>query len=82
MPSRYYQQGLIHRDLKPENILIADSSTAKLTDFGIAPSVRTITRTGTHLGTIPNMAPNRFWGNELIGGLNIMRSALYCMNFW
>lgn len=61
-----HQQGLIHRDLKPENILIADSSTAKLTDFGIAHICgATITRTGTHLGTIPYMAPEQILGKRI-----------------
>ena len=61
-----HQQGIIHRDLKPENILIADSSTAKLTDFGIAHICgATITHTGTHLGTIPYMAPEQIIGQRI-----------------
>ena len=60
-----HQQGMIHRDLKPENILIADSTTAKLTDFGIAHICgATITHTGTHLGTIPYMAPEQILGKR------------------
>lgn len=61
-----HQQGIIHRDLKPENILIADPSTAKLTDFGIAHICgATITHTGTHLGTIPYMAPEQIIGQRI-----------------
>ncbi|GAK60018.1 serine/threonine protein kinase with PASTA sensor(S) [Candidatus Vecturithrix granuli] len=61
-----HQQGIIHRDLKPENILIADPSTAKLTDFGIAHICgATITHTGTHLGTIPYMAPEQIIGHRI-----------------
>ena len=61
-----HQQGLIHRDLKPENILIADATTAKLTDFGIAHICgATITHTGTHLGTLPYMAPEQILGTPV-----------------
>ena len=61
-----HQQGIIHRDLKPENILIADNTTAKLTDFGIAHICgATITHTGTHLGTIPYMSPEQIIGTHI-----------------
>lgn len=61
-----HQQGMIHRDLKPENILIVDKTTAKLTDFGIAHICgATITHTGTHLGTIPYMAPEQIIGKRI-----------------
>ena len=61
-----HQQGVIHRDIKPENILIADASTAKLTDFGIAHVCgATITHTGTHLGTLPYMSPEQILGIKL-----------------
>ena len=61
-----HQQGIIHRDLKPENILIADQTAAKLTDFGIAHICgATITRTGTHLGTIPYMSPEQILGTNI-----------------
>ncbi len=64
--SAVHRQGIIHRDIKPENILIADRSTAKLTDFGIAHICgATITRTGTHLGTIPYMSPEQILGTPL-----------------
>ncbi|MBD3304887.1 protein kinase [candidate division KSB3 bacterium] len=61
-----HQRGIIHRDLKPQNILIADAATAKLTDFGIAHICgATITRTGTHLGTLPYMAPEQILGSSV-----------------
>jgi len=61
-----HAQGIIHRDLKPENILITEDGNAKLTDFGIAHICgATITRTGTHLGTLPYMSPEQVLGDEI-----------------
>lgn len=61
-----HEQGIIHRDLKPDNILIADPTTAKLTDFGIAHICgATITHTGTHPGTLPYMSPEQVLGDEI-----------------
>lgn len=70
-----HQQGIIHRDIKPENILIANSSTAKLTDFGIAHICgATITHTGAHLGTLPYMSPE-----QIIGKRVDLRSDIYAI---
>jgi predicted Ser/Thr protein kinase len=61
-----HEQGIVHRDLKPENILIADDTTAKLSDFGIAHICgATITHTGTHLGTLPYMSPEQVLGEQV-----------------
>jgi eukaryotic-like serine/threonine-protein kinase len=52
---------MVHRDIKPENVLL-DGSTPKITDFGIAGSVRWQGLTKTHHveGTISYMAPEQF----------------------
>lgn len=62
-----HSAGLVHRDVKPSNILVANSGSdefAYLIDFGIARSVNgtKLTLTGTALGTLAYMAPERFDG--------------------
>ncbi len=57
--------GIIHRDIKPDNVLIAPPGIAKMSDFGLAASLRRetqITRTGQILGTPYYMAPEQFVG--------------------
>jgi serine/threonine-protein kinase len=53
--------GLVHRDVKPSNILL-DGDFAYLIDFGIARAVTDtgLTVTGTAVGTMDYMAPERF----------------------
>ena len=53
--------GLIHRDVKPENILISADGSVKVTDFGLAREVSTLTRTDlSHvLGSVPYLAPEQ-----------------------
>ncbi|WP_345423832.1 serine/threonine-protein kinase, partial [Actinomycetospora chlora] len=58
--------GLVHRDVKPSNVLVTASDFVYLVDFGIARSVRedhtSLTTTGTAIGTLDYMAPERFDG--------------------
>ncbi len=54
--------GVIHRDLKPSNVLLPPGSP-KVIDFGIARAVQGTdigTSTGTIIGTVSYMAPERF----------------------
>ncbi len=57
-----HAEGLVHRDVKPSNILLADRNFAYLIDFGIARSTADtgLTGTGTTVGTLAYMAPERF----------------------
>ncbi len=57
-----HRDGLVHRDVKPSNVLVTGDAHVYLTDFGIAHSTEAtaLTGTGTALGTIHYMAPERF----------------------
>jgi predicted Ser/Thr protein kinase len=57
--------GLIHRDVKPQNIMVTPADFAYLVDFGIAETKGDshLTMTGTQVGSMAYMAPERF-GDE------------------
>jgi serine/threonine-protein kinase len=56
-----HQNNIVHRDLKPENVLL-DGETPKITDFGLARSVRmrAISNSWDVKGTMLYMAPEQF----------------------
>jgi eukaryotic-like serine/threonine-protein kinase len=57
-----HRNEVIHRDVKPANVIVQPDGVAKLLDFGIArqdKSDRGLTRTGSVIGTIHYMAPER-----------------------
>ncbi|MBX3273995.1 MAG: serine/threonine protein kinase [Sandaracinaceae bacterium] len=69
-----HAKGIVHRDLKPENIFLiarhGDPCFAKVVDFGISKIVdsqesdRSLTQTGTALGTPYYMAPEQCQGKK------------------
>ena len=58
-----HQQQVIHRDIKPSNVILDVYGRAWLADFGLAKaSTGGLTETGSVLGTLRYMSPERFEG--------------------
>jgi eukaryotic-like serine/threonine-protein kinase len=61
-----HSQGVVHRDVKPSNILLPATGRARLSDFGVARSIETVsglTATGCVVGTPRYMAPEQVRGD-------------------
>jgi serine/threonine-protein kinase len=58
------REPVIHRDIKPANLMITPDEKVKLMDFGIAKvdGARDLTKTGTTIGSICYMPPERVLG--------------------
>ena len=62
---------LIHRDIKPSNLRITVHGEVKILDFGVARaelSSREEHTTEAAFGTVPYMAPERFYGEDTVAG--------------
>ncbi len=59
-----HQQHVIHRDIKPANMILTPQGLIKLMDFGIARAgdERSLTMTGTTLGSLGYMSPEQVKG--------------------
>jgi serine/threonine protein kinase len=59
-----HQRGVVHRDIKPANLLLEPGGHLWITDFGLAKAAGSneVTRTGTVVGTLRYLAPERFAG--------------------
>lgn len=57
-----HTEGVVHRDVKPQNIIITASDFSYLVDFGLAEGKddTRLTVTGTQIGSIAYMSPERF----------------------
>jgi serine/threonine protein kinase len=71
--------GLIHRDIKPQNIIVTPEDFAYLVDFGIAEAHGDshLTMTGTQVGSMAYMAPERFGNDEATSAVDVY--ALACV---
>lgn len=71
--------GLIHRDVKPQNIIVTASDFPYLVDFGIAEAAGDsgLTMTGTNIGTLSYMAPERFGDGDATPAVDVY--ALACV---
>jgi serine/threonine-protein kinase len=60
-----HKQNIIHRDIKPANMMLMPDGVVKLMDFGIARSAsdRSLTMTGTTLGSLNYMPPEQVKGD-------------------
>ncbi len=72
-----HRNEVIHRDVKPANVIVQPDGVVKLLDFGIARQEKTdghLTRTGSVIGTVQYMAPERL-KNEPFDGRSDIFSA-------
>ncbi|MBN9417252.1 MAG: serine/threonine protein kinase [Candidatus Eremiobacteraeota bacterium] len=80
-----YAHGLqiVHRDLKPDNVMVTQKGLVKLMDFGLARNreVKTVTVTGSVMGTPQYMAPEQIMSGPRTDGLDDRSDqyALGCM---
>ena len=63
-----HKKKVVHRDIKPSNILIDKDDDIKIMDFGIAKimdSQKSLTKTGTQIGTVFYMSPEQVKGEKI-----------------
>jgi eukaryotic-like serine/threonine-protein kinase len=68
-----HSHDIVHRDVKPQNVLIDAEGSAKVTDFGIARSLRDdgLTADGRVLGTTDYVSPEQALGHDVNGQSDI-----------
>lgn len=74
-----HQNDVIHRDVKPANVILQPDGVVKLLDFGIAQQQqhdRGLTKTGSVIGTIHYMAPERLRNSPFDGRSDIFSAGV------
>lgn len=70
-----HADGLVHRDVKPSNVLVTSGDFVYLVDFGIArsvsPTATALTASGSVVGTLDYMAPERFESGPVDGRADV-----------
>src|SRR5688572_10422333 len=68
-----HAHAIVHRDVKPQNVLLDPEGSAKVTDFGIARSLRDdgLTADGRVLGTTDYVSPEQALGHDVDGQSDI-----------
>lgn len=64
-----HEKGVVHLDVKPHNIMLTKTNEVKITDYGIARTIKEQLYRGqnteTPTGTLAYMAPEQLRGNEV-----------------
>jgi serine/threonine protein kinase len=62
-----HEHDIVHRDLKSENIMVTEKGQVKVMDFGLAKlkGMKTLTKTGSTMGTVAYMSPEQAKGKEV-----------------
>lgn len=68
-----HAMGVVHRDLKPDNVMLDADGSLALADFGLARATdsKTITVTGSVMGTPAYIAPELLCGNKATGASDV-----------
>ena len=68
-----HERGVIHRDVKPGNVMVAKNHRIKVTDFGIARAVDSVSLTaaGQVVGTAAYMSPEQARGGEVTSSSDV-----------
>ncbi len=70
--TRAHHLRIIHRDIKPANILLAEDTTPRLTDFGVARiGDSNLTQAGVTVGTFAYLSPEACRGDDIDGRTDI-----------